>query len=197
MNDSSTGGYLVPLVTNPPDEDLELDRKLVRMVAGISGIETGLVRPRWQPTTPKQPEPAVTWCAVGITVQTPDDGPAMIHESAGDGTDTYQRHERIELLCTFYGPSAKGAAQQLADGISVPQNREALAVDDMAFVGAGEIRAVPELVNEIWIRRYDITLTLRRKVERTYPVLNLESADGSIAVDGSQSISLPLSVTQI
>jgi len=212
MNDSSTGGYLAPSVAAPPAEDDALDDLLQMMVCGITGLDGSLVRPRWQPTVPKQPEPSVNWCALGVSVQTNDAGPAIRHEgsfldnviveggtevvmdsgpvlfSDGDGRDTYIRHQDIELLCSFYGPSAKGYVQRLADGMSIPQNHEQLGQDDMAFVSASEIRAASDLVNQQWVRRYDMTIYLRRKISRTYPVLNLRSAQASTTTDSSPPI---------
>ncbi|MNT98481.1 hypothetical protein D3C72_2410750 [compost metagenome] len=63
----------------------------------------------------------------------------------------------------------------MEDSLAIPQNREQLQLNDMAFVEASEIRAAPDLVNQKWIRRYDLTVTLRRKITRTYPVLNIIS----------------------
>ncbi|QKS60893.1 hypothetical protein [Cupriavidus gilardii] len=182
-NDSSTGGYLSPAVASPPLEDDALDDLLHDLVAGVTGLPGNMVRPRWQPTVPKQPEPSVNWCAIGVTVQTNDAGPAIQHDPTGDGSDVYQRHQDIELLCTFYGPAAKGYAQMLVDGLAIPQNSEQLGLNDMKFVSAGTIRAAPDLVNQQWVRRYDVTVALRRKITRTYPVLNLLSAQVKTETD--------------
>lgn len=212
MNDSSTGGYLTPSVASPPLEDAELDALIQQMVVGITGLPGNMVRPRWQPVVPKQPEPSVNWCAIGVTTQDSDAGPAIVHqadfvgnvvladgtqvaESSGpvgygdiNGRDTYIRHQDIEVLASFYGPNGKRYAQQLSDGLAIPQNREQLGVNDMAFVDAGAIRAVPEMVNQQWIRRYDMTVRLRRKITRTYAVLNLLSADVQTTTDGSKPV---------
>ena len=50
----------------------------------------------------------------------------------------------------------------------------------MAFVEAGELIAAPELVNQQWVRRYDLRIRMRRKITRTYQVLNILSADTPI-----------------
>lgn len=62
----------------------------------------------------------------------------------------------------------------------VPQNSEALKVRDMAFVEAGELIAAPELINQQWVRRYDLRIRLRRKINRTYQVLNILSAEAPV-----------------
>ncbi|USS43719.1 hypothetical protein NFI99_04520 [Burkholderia glumae] len=185
MNDSSTGGYLAPTVNVPPDEDNALDDLVHDLIAGVTALPPDLVRPRWQTTVPEQPAPDANWCAFGVSDQAPDVNPVIQHNGTGDGSDTYIRHQGIEVACTFYGPNAKGYAQRLADSLAIPQNREALGVNDMAFVGVSGIRTAPDFVNQQWIRRYDITVTLRRKITRTYPVLNLLSASATSTTDSS------------
>ncbi|KVO82397.1 hypothetical protein WL21_08705 [Burkholderia ubonensis] len=194
MTDSSTGGYLAPSDDVPLVEDDELDDLVHDLIAGVTALPGDLVRPRVQPTVPKQPEPSADWCAFGVQEQEQDAGPAIQHDGAGDGHDTYIRHQDIDVQCTFYGPHAKGYAQRLADGLAIPQNREQLQLQDMAFVTAGTIRPAPDFVNQQWVRRYDMTVTLRRKITRTYAVLNLKSAtvatttDSSTPVDGTSNI---------
>ncbi|KAF1069151.1 MAG: hypothetical protein GAK45_01172 [Pseudomonas citronellolis] len=175
-NTSATGGYLAPEGT-PTPADEALEDILQPMVAGITGLPGKFVRPRWQPGTPKQPEPDVDWCAIGVMQTKQDANPAIEHDGSGDGEDKYQRHQDLILLATFYGPSAQGYGQRLSDGISIPQNREALKALNMDFVEAGELIAATDLVNQQWVRRYDLRIRLRRKIERTYPVLNILSAD--------------------
>jgi hypothetical protein len=190
MADSSTGGYLSPAVVSPPLEDDALTAIFQQMIVGITGLPGSMVRPRWQPNPPKQPEATVNWCALGVSVQTPDDGPAIVHSGAGDGADTYIRHEQIDVLASFYGPNAKGYAQLLTDGLSIPQNLEQLKASDLNSVDTSEIRAAPDLINEQWVRRYDMQLTFRRKITRTYGVLNILSAEGTVQTD---TLTFPIS----
>lgn len=180
MTDSSTGGYLSPAVASPPLEDDALTAIFQQMIVGITGLPGNMVRPRWQPNPPKQPEPTVNWCALGIAVQTLDDGPAIVHNGAGNGSDTYIRHEQIDVLASFYGPNGMQNAQLLSDGLAIPQNLEQLKAQDMNSVDTGQIRAVPDLINEQWVRRYDIELTFRRKITRSYNVLNTLTAQGTV-----------------
>jgi len=183
-NTSATGGYLAPTAPVPLEDDA-LDDLLQELVAGVTGLPGAMVRPRWQTTVPKQPEPSENWCAIGVNRQANDASPAIQHEGDGDGSDDYIRHQEIDLLCSFYGPAAKGYAQRLADGMSIPQNSEQLALSGMKFVRASDIQAAPALINQQWNRRYDLTLTLRRKITRTYPVRNLLSAQSSITHDSA------------
>lgn len=175
-NDSSTGGYLAPVDAQPPPDDAGLDAIFQQLVVGVTGLPGSLVRPRWQPTVPKQPEASVNWCALSVSEQDPDDSPAIVHNSDGDGSDTYIRHQKLDVLCSFYGPSAKGYAQRLIDGLAIPQNIEQLKAMSVAFVSTSGIRAAPDLINEQWIRRYDLIVHFRRAITRTYAVLNILSA---------------------
>lgn len=190
MNDSSTGGYLSPAVSSPPLEDDALTAIFQQMIVGITGLPGNMVRPRWQPNPPKQPEPSTDWCALGINVQNLDDGPAIIHNGAGNGSDTYIRHQQINVLASFYGPDGMQYAQLLSDGLAIPQNLEQLKAQDMNSIETGEIRPVPDLVNEQWIRRYDLELSFRRKITRTYPVLNILTAQGTLE---TQNLTAPIS----
>lgn len=180
-NTSATGGYLAPV--GAPATDAELEDLMQAMVKGITGLPGKMVRPRWQPKPPKQPEPEQDWCAIGVTITDQDPNPSITHNGAGDGSDTYVRHQEIRLLATFYGPTAQGYAQTLADGMTIPQNGEALKAQGLVFVEALTMISVPELVNQQWVRRYDLTLRLRRRTERTYQVLNILSADTTILTD--------------
>lgn len=170
-------------MATPPLEDADLDRQFQMAVVGITGIPGPLVRPRWQPIPPKTPEASVDWCAIGITQQMADAGGYIKHVGADQGHDDYIRHEDIEVLCTFYGPHAQRHAAMLRDGFAIPQNIEALNHVGIGFVDADSIRAVPELFNQQWVKRYDLQLRFRRKVQRTYAVLNILSATPEIISD--------------
>jgi hypothetical protein len=182
-NTSATGGYLSPSVTTPPLEDDALDAEFQKAVAGITGLEGAMVRPRWQPGNPKQPEATTDWCAIGIATQTPDATPHIQHSGAGDGKDTLKRHEAIKVLCTFYGPNSKRNAATMRDGIQMPQNLDLLALVNIGLTNVGEIQAVPELVNQQWIKRYDLPLFFSRQIVRDYSVLNILSADPILISD--------------
>ena len=182
MADSSTGGYLSTGAT-PPLEDLDLDAEFQKAVVGITGLVGNLVRPRWQAIPPKQPEVSVNWCSIGVTTQTPDAGPLINHIGTGNGTDELQRHEDINLECTFYGPLGQRYASMFRDGLGVPQNMEGLNAVLIALTEVGEIVTAPELFNQQWIRRFDITVKFRRQVKRTYSVLNILSASPVFSVE--------------
>ena len=181
--DSSTGGYLQSGALSPPLGDASLDAIFQAAVTGITGLPGNLIRPMWQPNPPKMPEPSVTWAAMGVTAITPDAGPYIEHQSSGGGADNYQRHEDIELFCTFYGPQGQSYAAALRDGFAIPQNGEMLGAQGISWVECGPVRSIPELFNQQWIRRYDLTIRFRRQVKRTYQVLTILSSSDVLTSD--------------
>lgn len=179
MNTSATGGYLAPTSPPVPDDD-HLDDMFQEMVVGITGLAPDLVRPRWQPVDRKIPDVSVNWCAIGVVSDEPDANAYVVH-SQGDpgsgGQDDLRRTENIRVMATFYGPSSKGYAKILRDGLSIAQNREQLGNALLAVITTDTIRAVPEQINEQWVRRYDLPLVFRRTVVRSYAVQSIARAD--------------------
>lgn len=181
-NTSATGGALAPVGVQQP-ADVDLDIVLQAAVAGILDLPGDLVRPRWQITATPAPPRGTDWCALGVTDIDSDTNAVLMHDSqlpTGPGQDILIRHEEFDVLCSTYGPNATSNAGLLRDGLAVPQNREALSALGISFIGSDRIVRVPSLVNQGWINRADIRLTFRRKIARTYPVLNLLSAVGEI-----------------
>lgn len=175
-NTSATGGYLAPSNPSPPEDD-SLDDIFQAAIVGTTGMDGAYVRPRWQPNTPKQPDPSVDWCAFGVNRRAVQDFPSIQHFGTGQGRDELSRHEDIELLATFYGPNAQKFAMLLRDGLYVPQNIEILKSQGVSFVDCGDLTTIPEIFNLNWIKRFDLKATFRRKVTRVYPVLNIAAAD--------------------
>lgn len=181
-NTSASGGYLTP-TSVAPAEDGALDDIFTAMIVGLTGIDATLVRPRWQVVVPKMPDPSVNWVAVGVTEDEPDDNAAISHDSTGQGQDNLQRQEGIKVLASFYGPNARGFAKQVRDGLYVPQNWEVLENSLLAFIATDTIRAVPELLNNNWLRRYDMPIRFRRMLHRSYAVENILS--GQVTINNS------------
>lgn len=178
MNTSATGGYIQP--ATPAVYGDELDNIFQAALASWSGLDGQYVRPRWQQTAPKTPAIDIDWCAVGVQMITPDDGPVIEHL---DGSDRYVRHETIEVLASFYGPQSMNHAAAVRDNVAIPQNMDALEAQEIGFVETDDIVPRPELINQQWLKRYDMTLTFRRRVVLSYPILNIESAEFSIHPD--------------
>lgn len=181
-NTSATGGYLVP-DTIDQAEDANLEDIFQPAIAGITGLAGEMVRPRFDPDPAKIPAPSVDWCAFSATEQKPDDNPHLEHDGTGLGKDVMTRHVDIEVFASFYGVNGGRNAARLRDGLFVAQNNEALNLVDIAFVVSGEIRLVPELVNQKWIRRNDLKMQFRRKIVRDYAILNIVSAEVELTDD--------------
>jgi hypothetical protein len=179
-NTSSTGGVLSPIGALPLD-DFALDAVFQSLAVGITGMPGNLVRPRWQMASdiaggfgglPKQPEPGTDWCAIGVVSVKQSDGPWLVYD-APSNTELYWDHEELTVLVSMYGPDCQSNMRLLRAGLNVPQNTESLLPNMIRYVGCGPIRTVPELVNQQWVRRQDISLDFRRKVIMTYGVENL------------------------
>ena len=177
------------VVPPAPVEDNDLDDVLQAMVVGITGLDATLVRPRWQMTdpksntaVPKQPEPMVDWCSIGVVSSIPDANAYVQHLSgisiSQPAGDISQRHEEIEVLVSFYGPHSKSNLGILRDGLWIEQNLYAVKASGLYFTGQMEPgRAVPEFINQQWIRRWDSAITFRRMAARAYLVNNILSAE--------------------
>lgn len=177
-NDSTTPGYLTPTGAAPLYDEA-LERELSRWVRAVTGLPAGMVRPRWMPEQAAQPAAAVNWCGFGITGFDPDAGPAFVQ---GDENSELWRHETVECMASFYGPDSQAFAGLFRDGISIPQNNTTLTSGtDLSLTDCSGLTPFPELINNQWVRRYDVTVRLRRKVIRTYGIKSLAEA-GQITI---------------
>jgi hypothetical protein len=184
-NTSASGGALSPATPLPLD-DSALDAVFQQLVADVTALDGSLVRPRWQMATqnpdgtvggpPKQPEPGVNWCAIGVMEVEQDANPWELYDPVLNQM-TYWDHEEVTVLASFYGPSSQSFARLLRAGLNVPQNTEELLPYAIRYVDCSQIRAAPELVDTQWVRRQDLSLTFRRKVTMSFQVFNLLVAE--------------------
>src|SRR5260363_218256 len=98
------------------------------------------------------------------------------------------RDGTVDVLCSFYGSHGMQYASRLRDGLTIAQNHQALHEHRMALIDAGELIGAPDFVHQQWIRRYDLALTLRRRVVRAYPILNLKSAQIELRADSGLNV---------
>lgn len=197
-NTSATGGYLVPL-NNALTED-EINDLWQSVVCGVTGLPGELVRPRWQPIAPMPPAPEVDWCAIGVTEYPDGDGYSGItHNPEGEGTNTVTTDERMIILASFYGPHASDNARLFRDGLNISQNRGQLRKAGFALQWATPPVPAPELVNGLWRKRSDVTITAILETKRDYAVLNatgnLTFIETDIVPAGSESGTIPLGNT--
>lgn len=175
-NDTTQPGYLTPTST-PQAYDEDLDRELSRWVKALSGLPDGMVRPRWTPVQAAMPAQNVNWCGFGVIGFTPDDTPAFIQ--AEENAQMW-RHEVVECLASFYGPASQQIATLFRDGMQIPQNNDELNRVGLSFFDVSPITPFPELINNQWVRRNDVTVRLRRKVIRDYGIKS--TVDGDVII---------------
>lgn len=181
-----TIAYITPTSTEPLPGGLTLNQFIQTVLVGISGLINTLVRPMWQVEPPKQPDLAVNWMGFGVAVSAPDANSYLDQDEDEDTVS--QRHETLEVSCAIYGPDAMEIAGVLRDGFQVPQNLEGLRAANMGFVEVGPARHVPDLINERFFNRVQLSIFLRREIQRIYPVPFLLSAEGTIhtVTDGEE-----------
>lgn len=171
-NDSTTPGYLTPTGSGPAYDE-ELERLLSRWIRGLTGLDKNVVYPRWTDPQIQIPKNGTTWCAFGITGVQEDANPAYIQ---GDERSEQWSHETVDILCCFYGPRGMSVVTQFRDGLFVSQNNDELKAIGLTLLDCGRIFNLPELINNQWVRRYDIAVRLRRKVIREYGIKSLVEA---------------------
>lgn len=172
-NTSATGGPLLPAPTPAVLNDKQLEIFFQEWLVGITGYEDKLIRPAWQPEPPNIPLDGVDWMAFRISVSSADTFVANVQYP---GYNQLRRHQVLTLRFSFYGPNASSFADLLRDGCGIPQNSEVLQAQNMGLIGFGDQVTAPELVKNIWYRRIDMELQVKRQIVRNYPVLTLLSA---------------------
>ncbi|MGV7961851.1 hypothetical protein QPK13_12320 [Photorhabdus tasmaniensis] len=172
-NGSDKAGWLTP-VTSGPEYDKELEHTLSCWVSGVSGLPDDKVRPRW---TSGQSPPLLAdddGCDFGITGFISDATP--VFENQTEESTELWRHEEIECLVSFYGPNCQRFGTRFRDGLEVSQNNDELGRFGLSVDKSSQLTSLPKLINNQWVRRYDMTITLRRKVVREYSVKSLVEA---------------------
>lgn len=172
-NDSSTGGYLLPEVTGESLSGDNLRNLLQEFVVGLTGLSGNVVIPRWQPEPVNVPDRAITWVSLGLSNRNPNSFPSIVHHPDGEGFDQLISHQELELTLTFYGPQADYYCGRFRDGVFVEQNREILILNSIEVVDIGNQINTAELIKNIYTSRYDISISLRQKIIRKYPILNV------------------------
>lgn len=188
-NTSATGGYLRQ--TTGPLDGIDFRRFIGTVLVGITGLDAKLVRPTWQQNPPPIPDIDIDWLAFGQTNRR-GDADAYQFESDDGLTTTQLRHEECDFLLTFYGPNCLDIAGMLRDAFDITQNQEQLQLAGMAMVDLTEIIHAPELINDRFFDRADMTMTIRREIRRDYRVLSFVAAYGAIVANRANDSTLTL-----
>ncbi|WP_428184125.1 phage neck terminator protein [Enterobacter sp.] len=178
-NTSTEHGWLTP-TSGDPDYDEALDRLLSRWMRNVSGLPPAMVRPRWQKEQPSLPSVETNWCAIGVIGCTTDNNPAFTHQT--EENVQLWRHETFECMASFYGPDGMSFASRFRDGIAVPQNNSELNLFGLTLGDYTGLTPFPELINQQWVRRYDMTVRLRRKVIREYNIKAIVDVENTVTI---------------
>lgn len=178
-NSSATGGYISQEEQLLPN-GLTLLQTIQQMIVGLTNIDGTLVRPKWQTNPPTEPSASLTnWCSFGISITTEDLNPDVYPTT--DGESSIMRiYEELNVDLSFFGPEGYKNVRNLRDGLKISQNRDALRAAGLGFKETTQIVNVPELHGQTWFQRNDMTLVLRREVLKTFAVLSLSGAGGTI-----------------
>jgi hypothetical protein len=178
MSTSATGGYLVQTETPLPG-DLTFEQYIQQVFVGMLGVDGTQVRPKWQKNAAKfDPTPEDNTLMFGVTEVLPDANSFQKFDS--EGNTVMQRHEEISILCSFYGELSKQRAIQLRDAFEISQNRDALREANMGLKSISPTTNVSELKGQVWFKRVDMTIVLKRQVDKTFSVLALVGVQGTI-----------------
>lgn len=177
---SSSAGYLLPGISPAPLEGDALDDLFQGVLSGITGIPGDLVRPRFQPEPPNQPDYGTDWVAFGISVSKADTFAFLGHDPTLNA-DILERDETLTVLHSFYGPNSQSLIGRYNDGIQIEQNRDALTAAGIKLVECQDATQLPALLKERWVKRFDCRTIFRRRIIRTYPVLTVFA--GSVDLD--------------
>lgn len=189
--DSTAAGFIAPGAPLP-DEDQPLLDLMQAAIVGITGLPGSLVRPRWQPRPPVQPDFDVNWCAFGINRRVEDVHAAQSFDPAGTGSMVVERDETLYVLHSFYGPEANRFCKLYRTGLDLEQNRAQLKAGGLVLQEVTDTTNLPALLKEQWVPRIDTTVIYRRRASYRYPVRSILS--GQLGLDNEYWVT-PIFIT--
>lgn len=177
---SNIPGFLTPTSNPVLPGGLTLTQYIQAMIVGVTNINGTLVRPKWQIAPPKQPDIATNWIAFGIQILTPDQLAYVGLLDDASSAASFQRQVLLQIDCGFYGSSAMENILIFQDAFQIQQNLDYLRAAKMGYRQITPAIRGPDLVNGRWVERLETSLYLTWQVQRTYAILSLESAEGTL-----------------
>ena len=185
--------FLTPVPPLPP-EDLNLEQIFHDLFQGLTGIDTNLIFPEWQPFPPDFQEQNTNWIAFGTSRIRNDARPLIKHFDDGTNVgDNVHRHQLIHVHVMCYGPAGMQTAETIQRGLFIQANSDWLKQYNMGLVRVTDIIAAPEKKNQQWFRRYDFTLQVNRHVVEQFATPSLTNFPIGIFVD-EPPIHIPLDI---
>lgn len=140
--------------------------------------------------------------AFGPTPDRSSDTFPYLDESADGLSSRLQRQEQLPVLCSFYDLGSTGLADSYAsllrDNLALPQNCEPLLGGGFMLAYVETMRQAPTLKNTRWLFRMDLPIVLRRQIDRTYRVVSITSAHGTVHTDeGTPPLEFPIDVEPV
>lgn len=161
---------------NEPEYGDELDWQIQDIVAGLTGLDGSMVRPRWQQNPPATPDFDADWAAVAVSYVDADENPYI-------DTNGLVAHETIEALLSLYGPNGRRNAMRVIHGMKLPDNIATFESMGLYYSRSEYVRSFPELYNNQWMKRYDVTMTMRRKTVLDYAIDQYSDANVNVTPD--------------
>ena len=171
-NSSKAAGWLMP-VSDEPTYDRLLDEQIRESILGITGLPDNRVA-RVDGTGPPSWQADEDGCFFIVMKIATEGTPVITHQQ--EEISELWREEMIECVVHFYGPSAQKYSTRFRDGTTLSQNSEQLKTQMLNVRSCGAITTVPEVINNIQILRYDLTINLARKIVRLYGINALAEA---------------------
>jgi hypothetical protein len=178
-NNSATGGVIYPAAPAPLPGNLNFADFLQQVFVALSGLDGSLVRPAWQMNPPPNPDVTVNWMKIALSEDDAD------FNAYVEGT-VFQRMEELTIQCSFYGPDSYDFAKFLRDNLQIKQNLELLESGGMSFKSADRAVRAPDVVNERWCDRWEMSVYFRREILKTYPILQYQTGSGVVKANVSE-----------
>lgn len=201
-NTSATGGPLLPKATPVVLEGRTLNRFIQQFIVGITDLPGEFVRIAFPGEPANVPDIGDAWCAAAVMPRRRTVLANVVHHGEDpDPANQYDemlRDEELDVACNFYDTGSSGLADlyasRLCDGLAIAQNREPLFLNNLGLITTGDLVAVPTILHQRWQYRVDTTFSLRRRVIRHYPVLNLVEAQATVKANKADSTVITLDV---